>query len=63
MEIAMSVIISILIWFILVAMIAYGEYNPRPKWHEWIGYLVSMLSALGFIYLIVHLIISKIIQL
>lgn len=63
MEIAMSVIISILIWFILVAMIAYGEYNTRPKWHEWIGYLVSMLSALGFIYLIVHLIISKIIQL
>lgn len=63
MEIAMSVIISILIWFILVAMIAYGEHNPRPKWHEWIGYLVSMLSALGFIYLIVHLIISKIIQL
>lgn len=63
MEIALSVIISILIWIILAAMIAYGKYNPRPKWHEWIGYLVSMLSALGFIYLIVHLIISKIIQL
>lgn len=63
MEIALSGIVSILIWIILVAMSAYGEYNPRPKWHEWIGYLVSMLSALGFIYLIVYLIISKIIQL
>lgn len=54
-----SIFISLFIWLILIGMVAYGEHNFRPKWHENVGFLLMTFSSLGMIFFLVQFILLK----